>query len=153
MKKTLLFICSFFVYSMGYLTYGQSFHKKEPKYIIYKNNMNSPLTKKEIEQLKEVYEKEYTSFVLNNPHHLKFLKNILRNRIEIKELRDYPKKTKLLSEVAVFDKYNSKLKRKRFDKDNFNPLSYNFDFYAKSMQIYKVDNTNYYIFIKSQYLN
>lgn len=80
-----------------------------------------------------------------------FIENLLRNRVEVSVLSDFPKQVKLLSEVSLFNKYNAKLKRKGFDKDDFNPLSYNFDFYSKTTQIYRVDNTNYYIIIKSQY--
>ena len=38
-----------------------------------------------------------------------------------------------------------------FDKDNFNPLIYNFEFGSKSRQVYRVDNTNYLIIINSKF--
>ncbi|VAW36026.1 hypothetical protein MNBD_GAMMA01-1060, partial [hydrothermal vent metagenome] len=40
-----------------------------------------------------------------------------------------------------------------FNKNTFNPLKYTFDFYSRGGYMYKVDNTNYFIIIKSQYLN
>ena len=79
-------------------------------------------------------------------------KRYIHNAIEhALSLGDFPKEVKMLSEVTIFNKYNTQLSRKRFDKDNFNPLSYNFDFFSNSTQIYRVDNTDYYIVIKSQY--
>jgi len=91
--------------------------------------------------------------VLDNPQRLKSIKNILRNRVQILNIIDYPKDYELLSQVPLFDKYNSSLKRETFNKSEFNPLRYNFDFYAKQTQVFRVDNTDYYIVIKPQYQN
>lgn len=59
----------------------------------------------------------------------------------------------LLSSVILLNKYNPELKRdnaQNFDPTDFNPLKYNFAFYAKTDQIYRVDNTNYIIVIHPQ---
>ena len=57
-----------------------------------------------------------------------------------------------LSEVSINNGFVSDLDRdKTFNPNNFNPLKYNFEFYSQSASIYQVDNTNYYIIIKSQY--
>ena len=85
---------------------------------------------------------------------LKAIKNILRNRVEILEFNrpQDQKECTLLSEVSLFNQYVPELKRDVvFNKNNFNPLKYNFSFYARGASMYKVDNTNYYILIKPQH--
>lgn len=151
MRRTLLFFSSLFLCLLSFNGYAQKHKDKNTTIVSFKPNVNLPLTLDEEKLIKEVYQDKFSSQVLNNPERLKNIKNILRNRVEIKRLPNFPKQVKLLSEVSLFNKYNAKLKRKRFDKDKFNPLSYNFDFYSNSTQIYRVDNTDYYIVIKSQY--
>ncbi|MFK2819632.1 hypothetical protein U0L90_05850 [Flavobacteriaceae sp. LMIT009] len=150
MKKKLLLFLSLFLSVSGF--YGHAQNKKDIKtpIVSFKSNVNPPLSLHEKNLIKEVYQEEF-SLISESPERLRFVKNLLRNRVEVSVLNDFPKQVKLLSEVSLFNKYNAKLKRKGFDKDDFNPLSYNFDFYSKTTQIYRVDNTNYYIIIKSQY--
>ena len=58
----------------------------------------------------------------------------------------------LLSQVKLFDAFNKNIHRdKVFNPNNFNPLKYKLSFYSRNGATYKVDNTNYYIIIKSQY--
>jgi len=102
-------------------------------------------------QLQEEYGDMLYNNVLNNPQRLKDIKNLLRNRVSVVELPNFKKEVTLLSQVPLFNNYNKKLRRKRFKKDTFNPLKYNFDFYSKGTKMYRVDRTNYYIVIKSQY--
>ena len=130
--------------------YAQNQKDLKTPIVSFKNNVNLPLSNEEKELIREVYQKEY-NLITENLERLRFIKNLVRNRVEVRVLNDFPKQVKLLSEVPLFNKYNAELRRKRFDKDDFNPLSYNFDFYSKTTQIYRVDNTNYYIIIKSQY--
>ncbi len=92
--------------------------------------------------------------VLNNPEFLKDIKHLLRNRIEIYEEADVSKqkKTKLLSQVSLNKTYNSNLKRDlSFNRDTFNPLKYQLDFFEKGTYLYQIDNTNYFILVTSQY--
>ena len=120
----------------------------------YSDNVNSPLTSIERQQLQEVYGDKLQTYVLSKPDRLKAIKNILRNRISIIQITNprNQKETKLLSEVPLFDYYVSGLKRDNvFNKNTFNPLKYNFDFYKRGSAIYKVDNTNYFIIIKAQH--
>jgi sensor c-di-GMP phosphodiesterase-like protein len=117
----------------------------------YKANIKTPLTKKENVQLQEVYGEMLQDYVLNNQQRLKDIKNILRNRVSVVELPNFKKEVTLLSQVPLFNNYNTNLRRKRFNKDTFNPLKYNFDFYSKGIKMYRVDRTNYYIVIKSQF--
>ena len=150
MKKKLLLFLSLFLSISGFYVYAQNHKDLKTPVVTYKNNVNLPLSTDEKELIKEVYKEEY-NLITENLERLRFIKDLLRNRVEVRVLNNFPKQVKLLSEVPVFNKYNTELKRKRFDKDDFNPLSYNFDFYSKTTQIYSVDNTNYYIIIKSQY--
>ena len=105
-------------------------------------------------QLKAVYGNKLQEYILSKPERLKAVKNILRNRVEIIELSD-PKDQKnceLLSEVSLFNYYVKDLKRDLvFNKTTFNPFKYNFNFYSRGSHLYRVDNTNYFILIKSQH--
>ncbi len=114
-------------------------------------NIKAPLTHKENVQLQEVYGEMLYEYVLNNPQRLKDIKNILRKRVSVVEIPNFNKEGALLSQIPLFNNYNKNLRRKRFKKDTFNPLKYYFDFYSKGTKIYRVDRTNYYIIIKSQY--
>jgi hypothetical protein len=117
----------------------------------YTANIKAPLTHKENVQLQEVYGDMLQDYVLNNPQRLKDIKNILRKRVSVVEIPNFNKEVALLSQVPLFNNYNKKLRRKRFNKDTFNPLKYNFEFHSKGTKIYRVDRTNYYIVIKPQY--
>lgn len=120
----------------------------------FNENVNAPLSMAERQQLEEVYGDKLQTYILSKPQRLKAVKNILRNRVEIKEFtnpRDY-KDCTLLSEVSLFDYYVQDLKRDLvFNKNSFNPLKYNFEFYSRGAHMYRVDNTNYFIIIKSQH--
>jgi hypothetical protein len=119
----------------------------------YKSNVDAPLTAKELAQIKEVYGDQAEKEILSRPQRVKDIKHLLRNRIEIKlvpggDLKPCP----LLSEVSLFDAYVPTLSRDAsFNPQDFNPLKYNFAFYSRAAALYKVDNTNYYIIIKTQY--
>lgn len=145
------FVLCLFVFS----TNAQSKVSKQSLPLVnYNTNVNSPLSSVERQQLEEVYGNKLQEYVLSKPERLKAIKNILRNRVSIVEIANpkNQKETKLLSEVSLFDYYVSNLKRDiSFNKNTFNPLKYNFDFYKKGASMYQVDNTNYFIVIKSQH--
>jgi len=106
--------------------------------------------------LKEVYQDKLDKYILSQPHRVKGFKHLLRNRLVIKKMPSLKKqddKYTLLSDVDLFDSYNKNLKRdKSFDINTFNPLKYNLEFFRVGSVIYKIDNTEYYIVIKSQNL-
>ncbi len=132
---------------------GQQAKQKNPLPLAkYNDNVKLPLTANERAQIIEVYGESADKFVFSNPHRLKSIKHILRNRVVIKIIMDEKNKKACpkLSEVAVFDDMESEID-KTFNPNNFNPLKYNFNFYSRAAAIYQVDNTNYYIIIKSQY--
>ena len=154
MRKTLLFFIILFLSCITLTVNAQAISNNSgSKTVVFKPNVNFPLNGEEKRMLTEVYGETLQNNVLDNPQRLKSIKNILRNRVQILNIIDYPKDYELLSQVPLFDKYNSSLKRETFNKSEFNPLRYNFDFYAKQTQVFRVDNTDYYIVIKPQYQN
>lgn len=133
---------------------SQSKNQPQPLQIVkYNDNVNAPFTAKELAQIKEVYGENLQKLVLDRPQRVKDVKNILRNRVEIKQLKpEEIKDCPALSEVPLFNNYVSTLKRDlNFNPTEFNPLKYQFHFYGTGASMYKVDGTNYYIIIKSQH--
>ncbi|WP_353779759.1 hypothetical protein [Winogradskyella sp. 3972H.M.0a.05] len=148
----------FILLFIGMLMTNISFSQSQPKkvhstHVNYGNNIDAPLTQKELSQITEVYGSEAEKYVLNIPQRLKDIKHILRNRVHIVE---YPGKDlssfKKLSQVPLFNEYNKSLKRDLVvDKNNFNPLKYQFQFFSKESYKIRVDNTQYLIIINSQF--
>ena len=135
--------------------FSQSSHQnRKQKTVTYNQNVNNPLTSSELAQVNEVYGSTANKNVLSKPQRLKDIKNILRNRVEIVNIpnaRDQ-KPCTLLSEVPLMDYYVDNLQRDtNFNPQNFNPLKYLFNFYSYGTHMYRVDNTNYFIIIKSQH--
>nr|WP_321237360.1 hypothetical protein [uncultured Psychroserpens sp.] len=127
---------------------------RKQKTVTYNTNVNNPLTSNELALINEVYGNKATSNVLNKPQRLKDIKNILRNRVEVKLIPNQSdqKPCTLLSEVPLMDYYVDNLQRDtNFNPQNFNPLKYLFNFYSYGSHMYRVDNTNYFIIIKSQH--
>ena len=152
MRKTLLFFSILFLSSSCLFIIAQSKSKNfGSKTVVFNQNVNLPLNSFEKEILKNVYRESLKENVLDKPERLKSIKNIIRNRVEVITMSNYPKDYQLLSQVPLFDKYNTTLKREKFSLSKFNPFKYNFDFYAKQTQVVRVDNTDYYIVIKSQH--
>ena len=137
-----------------YVSSQQSEHKNPLPLAKYDDNVDLPLTANERAQITEVYGESADKLVFNNPHRLKSIKHILRNRVEIKLILDESNKKPCpkLSEVSFFDGASLDAQKKEpFNPENFNPLRYNFNFYSRAASMYHVDHTNYYIIIKSQY--
>ncbi|WP_299519171.1 hypothetical protein [Winogradskyella sp.] len=134
--------------------FGQQKIQKQPLPLAkYDDNVKLPLTAKERSQVIEVYGDSAEKLVFNDAHRLKSIKNILRNRIEVKMITNQKdvKDCQKLSEVEVLgESTKTYVNVKTFDINNFNPLKYDFNFYARGGSMYHVDNTNYYIFVKAQ---
>ncbi|WP_047545464.1 hypothetical protein [Psychroserpens sp. Hel_I_66] len=132
-------------------TFSQS---RKQNFVNYNSNVDAPLTNSEMDLITEVYGETANDNILDKPQRLKDVKNILRNRVEIKNVpnvRDQ-KPCTLLSEVPLMDYYVSNLQRDtNFNPQNFNPLKYLFNYYSYGTHMYRVDNTNYFIIIKSQH--
>lgn len=135
---------------------AQSQSKKQSyfKSVKYKENVKMPLTVYEMAMLKEVYGDELDKRVLSNANKVKRIKHLLRNRIKIVEISN-PRDQKdcvFLSEVPLLNNYNKKLKRDIvFNKEHFNPLKYNLNFFSDHKEIYRIDDTNFFIIINSQF--
>lgn len=155
MKLKLLYAFAFvFTFSICN-TSAQSQKKQHLKLVKYKDNVNAPLTNKERSMLEEVFLDKLDEYVLNRPQRLKNIKHFLRNRVEIKKMPKLIKNTQkytLLSQVGLFNLYNKKLEfDKTFNKEKFNPLKYNLERHGHGGRIYRIDNTSYFILIKSQH--
>lgn len=156
MKSKLLFplilLCALLA---SHTVFSQSkSQSRSQKTITYNDNVNNPLTSTELAMINEVYGNKATKNILDKPQRLRDVKNILRNRVEIKSISD-PSDQKLctlLSDVPLLDYYVDNLQRDiNFNPQNFNPLKYLFNFYSYGTHMYRVDNTDYFIIIKSQH--
>ena len=153
MKKTIFFFSILVFSSFGALT-AQNNIKTQTDWIThYPDNINIPFTNSELAKLKMAYGNQLENQILDRPVRVKDIKDIFRNRViiyqeNIKDLAKIP----LLSQVPIFTIYNDKISIPVFDKNNFNPLLYNFNFFSKTKQIYRVDNTNFIIVIKPREL-
>ena len=152
--RKIIYIFSILIFTNIGAIIAQNDVKKYDKWVTYyPSNVDLPFSKSELNKLKEVYDQNLKDQILDRPIRIKDIKDILRNRVyiyqeNIKDLSDIG----LLSEVALFEIYNKKIIRPVFDINNFNPLLYNFNFFSKLKQTYRVDNTNYLIVIKPREL-
>ncbi len=99
-------------------------------------------------RIQEVYRDNM--YLLNdNPSRLNALEGLLANRFEIvEEIPFAGEKISKLSDMPLFNKYNQNLRRDEvFDKNNFNVLKYNLEFFTDFRKAYRVDDTNYIIVI------
>lgn len=152
MRCNILIIVLLSFISVSQKGIAQSFNNKQSKPVRYNDNVMLPLTAKELSMLDEVYVDQLDRFVLSNPQRVKAIKHLLRNRIVIKTIKNIDRsKYTLLSEIDLRNKYNPSLKRDdKYIAERFNPLKYNLPFYAKGSSIYKIDNSDYFLFIKPQ---
>ena len=152
MKKLLLILV---VILLPIHLIGQQSKEKHPTPLVkFGDNVKLPLTTKEKAQIIEVYGEYANEYVFENPHRLRSLKHLLRNRIVYKTMSDNEDKKPYvnLSEVPLNNAFVEGLKRDvTFNAKNFNPLKYNFNLFTKRGGMYRIDGTNQYIIIKSQY--
>lgn len=151
LQLVVMLALSVFVYNTSF---SQSKTKQEPlSILVYNENVEPSLTASEMVKIQDVYGDKTEAYVLSNSQRVKDIKNILRNRVDIvdagpKDLSTLPK----LSQVELLNDYVPNVTRDfNFTPENFNPLKYKFNFYSRNSEIYWVDNTTYYIQIKSQY--
>lgn len=152
MKKILTI---FLLILLPLCSFGQKKNNKvSQKVIKFKDNVDLPLTSKEKLQIDEVYGEYAEKYVYNDSHRLKAIKHLLRNRVEIKKIgeEDNKKPFVLLSKIPLNTAFVKDLKRdSNFNANDFNPLKYNFNLFTKNGGMYRVDGTNTFIIIKSQY--
>lgn len=139
---------------IGHTAISQSPAKQEPLTVVtFADNVKEPLTSKELLQIKEVYGLKTDEVILNHTQRVKDIKNILRNRVVIVDAGNKDlSPLKKLSQVELLDGLQGSVTRDViFDPTDFNPLKYKFNFYSRHSDMYWVDNTKYFIVIKSQY--
>jgi hypothetical protein len=146
--------CAFFSFSC----YGQNTNVKKNTLgvIVFNTNTQTSFSADELNKLEEVYGSALSTEILNRPTRVLGIKEILRNRVAVKKITNpnHQKPCPFLSEVPLFDAFVSSLKRDDFfDPTSFNPLKYNFPFHRKGYQMFRVDQTDYYILIKPQHYN
>ena len=153
MRKIIFFFSIVIFSNIGALIAQNDFKKHNEWVTHYPSNVDLPFSKSELKKLEEAYGQNLNDQILDRPIRIKDIKDILRNRVNIyqeniKDLSTIP----LLSNIPTFDIYNHKLNRPVFNRNNFNPLLYNFNFFLKTKQIYRVDNTNFLVVIKPREL-
>jgi hypothetical protein len=113
-------------------------------------NLISPITLHEIElKIEEVYGR---SFIENNTTLVQFFNKLLKERITyITQERTSDEKYIKLSSLSILNKNNSNLRRdSQFIANEFNPLKYNMNFYSKTTEVYRFDNSDILIVIAPQ---
>ena len=153
MRKIIFFFSIVIFSNIGALIAQNDFKKHNEWVTHYPSNVDLPFSKSELKKLEEAYGQNLNDQILDRPIRVKDIKDILRNRVDIyqeniKDVSTIP----LLSNIPTFDIYNHKLNRPVFNRNNFNPLLYNFNFFLKTKQIYRVDNTNFLVVIKPREL-
>lgn len=152
------FILVLFCVTLFSVSYAQnpSHNNQGPQPIRFNSNTNASLNNAELAKLKEVYGAALKTEILDRPTRVLTIKEILRNRVILREITD-PNKQKpcpKLSEIPLFDAFVSTLKRDVvFNPSSFNPLKYDFRYHRPGFQLFRVDNTNYFIIIKPQHYN
>ena len=152
------FLLVLFCVILSSVSYAQnpSYKNQGPQPISFKSNTKALLNNAELAKLKEVYGADLKSEILDRPARVLTIKEILRNRVIVREITD-PNKQKpcpKLSEIPLFDAFVSTLKRDVvFNPKSFNPLKYDFKYHKPGFQLIRVDNTNYFIIIKPQHYN
>lgn len=154
MKYLVRGVLTMFLTILSFSGFAQNTVKpRSVKVVTYNDNVKQRLTSQEMEFLREAYGDKLEEYILSRPQRLKDVKDILRNRVKI-ELASRNEKSAympLLSSVPLFTNYNSALKRDRnFDKNKFNPLTYQFHFHGFGSAMYRIDNTDFVVIIKPQ---
>ena len=114
--------------------------KHNPWIIELGESVTNPLTNLEIRFIKSTLGEEAYYRIINVKALEKNIKDILRNRVQILTKRYYPSE-KFPKLSSITNSNSSQI----FNKYNFNPLLYDFDFESFESQIYRVDGTDYII--------
>ncbi len=105
--------------------------------------------------LNEVYTNE--GKIESDSRKYKYLKEMYQNRLIFRKLKSEEMskiEIKDISEVELNTVYNNHLSRNNnFNIKTFNPFKYNINFYSKSIQIFKLENTNYFFVIYPQVIS
>ena len=149
MNKTInmfknLFVFIFILSTLN--TFTQN--KKGNNWIIdFNENVSSPFTVTESNNIIEAYGEESFTRIKKNIVFKKNIKDILRNRVSVLVKKFQPNEN--IPKLSSVYNLNSPTS---FIKQEFNPLLYDFDFNDKKSQIFRVDKTDYIILIKPRKL-
>jgi len=101
-------------------------------------------------RIREVYGDYLQEVKRVDPERLIYLNQLVKERISIVTIpRTADEKYAKLSEFNLFNIYNPDLKRDEvIDVTHFNPLKYDLTFFARTIMIYRIDGTDYVIFIQ-----
>jgi hypothetical protein len=106
--------------------------------------------------LEDVYGSFLKLEILDRPTRVLAMKEIFRNRVVVRKISDpnSQKPCPFLSQVPLFDSFVYGLTRDAsFKVSTFNPVKYDFEFHSDKNQIFRIDNTDYFIIIKPQHYN
>tara|TARA_B100000401_G_scaffold434267_1_gene374106 strand:+ start:708 stop:1145 length:438 start_codon:yes stop_codon:yes gene_type:complete len=108
--------------------------------IDFNENLNSPLTSQELVLISNAFDNEAIKRIKKIKALEKNIKDILRNRVKI-----LTKKFNVEEELPKLSTITNQNSPKIFNKINFNPFLYDFDFESIESQIYRVDGTDFII--------
>ena len=114
--------------------------KHNPWIIELGESVTNPLTDQEITFIKSALGDEAYYRIINIKALEQNIKDILRNRVQILTKRYFPSE-KFPKLSSISNSNSSQI----FNKYNFNPLFYDFDFESLESQVYRVDGTDYII--------
>jgi len=103
-------------------------------------NIDYPFTTKELSFIENAFDDDALKRINKIKALEKYVKDILRNRVQI-----LYKKYQINENLPKLSSISSLTIIKNFNKNNFNPLIYNFDFDSQRSQIYRVDGTDFVI--------
>ena len=143
-----------FLFTFG-LTSVYSQNKPKLKYpnlhntnwiIDYPENVNEPINPNEKKLIIEAFGEDYKF----KKQQLVSIKHFIRNRVSIVEYN--LKDSYLIPLLSSVQLINDKISRPIFNKNSFNPLIYLFNNVDnKKTDRYRVDNSNYVIYIKNRF--
>ena len=114
--------------------------------IDYPENVNDPINLNEKKLLIEAFGEDYKF----KKQQLVFIKHLIRNRVSIVEYN--LKDSYLIPLLSSVQLINDKISRPIFNKNSFNPLIYLFNNVDnKKTDRYRVDNSNYVVYIKNRF--
>ena len=134
--KYFILLPLFFTFSF---IFSQS-DKHNPWIIELDESVANPLTNQEIRFIKSALSEEAYYRIINVKALEQNIKDILRNRVQILTKKYFT--SEKFPKLSTISNSNSSQK---FNKHNFNPLLYDFDFESFESQIYRVNGTDYII--------
>ena len=89
---------------------------------------------------------------MNRNSLLQFYTKLIDNRIEYRyQPQQAKEKYPTVSSMGLQNKINKAIVvHASFDTTTFNPLHYKLDFFAKTTKVYRIDNSDYLLIVRSQ---